>query len=119
MAAQTRANYKQRCQIQALRFTAGWPVRRIATALSVKKTTVARICDTPATPKKRRSTHNIAFNTPARKKLVKFVTSSATTRRMTYEEIVAAMDLPYSPSTIGRALFKEGYRRRIAKKKPW
>jgi sigma54-dependent transcription regulator len=80
---------------------------------------VARICDTPATPKKRCSTHNIAFNTPARKKLVEFVTSSATTRRMTYKEIAAAMDLQCSLSTIGKALFKGGYGRRIAKKKPW
>jgi O6-methylguanine-DNA--protein-cysteine methyltransferase len=119
MVAQTRANYKQRCQIQALRYTARWPIRQIATALSVKKTTVARICDTPATPKKRRSTHNIAFSTPARKKLVEFVTSSAITRRMTYEEIAAATDLQCSSRAIGRALFKEGYGRRIARKKPW
>ena len=118
MAAQTRANYKQRCQIHALRYTARWLVCRIATTLSVKKTTVVRICDTPTTLKKRRSTYNIAFNILAGKKLVEFVTSSATTRRMTYKEIAAAIDLQCSLSTISKALFKESYKRRIAKKKP-
>jgi IS30 family transposase len=117
MAAQTRATYKQRCYVQALHHTAGWSTRQIATALSLKKTTVARICHVPATPKKRR--YYSFFDTPTRKRLVDFITSSAATRQMTFEEVKDNMNLQCSTDAIRDALSKEGYGRRIAVKKPW
>jgi hypothetical protein len=118
MAAQTRANYKQRCYVQALHSVAGWSTRRIATALPLKKSTVARICQSPATPKKRHH-HPSSFPTPERKKLVDFITSSAATRQIPLEEVKTQMNLRHSVGSMQRALARKGYGRRIARKKPW
>jgi IS30 family transposase len=117
MAVQTHASYKQRCYVQALHSVAGWSTRRIATALPLKKSTVARICQAPTTPKKHR--YYSSFNTPARKKLIDFITSSATTQQMPLKEVKAQMSLQCSVRTMQKALAEEGYGRRIARKKPW
>ena len=117
MVAQTRTSYKQCCYVQALHSVAGWSTRRIATALPLKKSTVAHICQAPATPKKRR--YYSSFNTPARKRLINFITSSAATRQMPLKEVKAQMSLQCSVRTMQKALAEEGYGRRIARKKPW
>ena len=120
MVSQTHATYKERCHIQALHSIAGWSIRRIAAALPFGKSTVARICQAPATPKKRqRHSSYSSFNTPAQKRLVDFVTSSAANQQMPLEEIKTQMNLQCSVNSIRKALSKEGFGRRIARKKPW
>jgi IS30 family transposase len=118
MTAQTCTSYKERCYVQALHSVAGWSIRRIATALPLKKSTVARICQSPTTPKKRHY-HLSSFPTLERKKLIDFITSSAATRQMLLKEVKTQMNLQHSVRSMQRALAREGYRRRIARKIPW
>ena len=118
MTAQTCASYKEHCYVQALHSVAGWSTRRIATALPLKKSTIAHICQSPATPKKR-CYHPSSFPTLEQKKLVDFITSSATTRQMPLEEVKTQTGIQHSVRSMQRALAREGYGRRIARKKPW
>ena len=71
------------------------------------------------TPQKQRCGSKALFDTPARQRLVDFVTSSRRTRRMPYIEVNEEMGLSVSEITIRRALEKEGFHRRVARKKPY
>jgi hypothetical protein len=82
----------------------------------LKKSTIACIFQAPAASKK--CHYSSSFNTPAQKKLIDFMTSSAATRQMPLKEVKAQMSLQCSVRTIQKALAEEGYRHRIARKKP-
>jgi hypothetical protein len=92
---QTRASYKHRCQIRTLHHTAGWSTRRIATALSFTKCDNSRCLQYPRYTEKALSSHDVILNIRRRRK---FITSSATTRKITCEEIRAS----YEFTTVAR-----------------
>lgn len=113
-------DYKQRCYVQALRFSAGWTYDRIAKDQNLPLSTVAKICKGPATPqRKNRCGRKIKIDTPTRRLLVFTATKDAEHRQKPYEEIAKIVGVEASNKTLREAFAKEGYHRRSARKKPF
>ena len=111
-------SYKQRCQIQCLRADAGWTFERIAEKYGISVSTAWRVCNGPATPRKR-GKKPLKIDTPLRKRLVYEATLNSENRNKSYSEIAAMIGLQASEKTLRAAFAKEGYNRRIARKKPY
>jgi len=111
-------SYKQRCQIQCLRADAGWTFERIAQRYGISVSTAWRVCNGPTTPRKR-GKKPLQIDTPLRKRLVHEATLNAENRQKTYSEIAMMIGLQASEKTLRTAFSKEGYNRRIARKKPY
>ena len=111
------ASYKTRCQVQALRFSAGWTYRRIAEDQNLSVSTVHDICHAPATPRKTKG-RPVLLDTPTRRRLVATATESAGHRRMPLSEVAALCNIEACDRTLRKAFAKEGYRRRVARRKP-
>jgi len=111
------ASYKTRCQVQALRFSAGWTYRRIAEDQNLAVSTVHDICHGPSTPRKTKG-RPILLDTPTRCRLVAMATQSAEHRRMPLREVAALCDIEACDRTLRKAFAKEGYARRVARRKP-
>ena len=112
----------QRLRVQTLR-DIGWSVRDITRYLNQKdinctERQVQYAETNRPTPQKHRCGDKAFLNTSVRQRIVDFVTSSKRTRRMPLIQVGEEMKLYVSESIIRRALQKEGYRRRIACKKP-
>jgi hypothetical protein len=58
------------------------------------------------------------MDTPTRQRVVDFVTASKRGRRMPYCQVSIELHLFVSDTIIRNALAKEGYHRRVARKKP-
>ena len=71
-----------------------------------------------STPQKHRCGVRSILDTPTRHRIIEFIISSQRTRRMSYIQLSEEMSLFVSEAIIRRALRKEGYFRRIARKKP-
>ncbi|PUU78255.1 hypothetical protein B9Z19DRAFT_910213, partial [Tuber borchii] len=98
-----------------LRFQAGWTYRRIAEDMGLSLTSVYRICESPATPKKRTG-RPFSLDTPTRQRLVTTATASAVNRRLSFTEIAKLCDIQASEKTLRKAFKMEGYGRRVARK---
>ncbi|KAH0604922.1 uncharacterized protein H6S33_006590 [Morchella sextelata] len=111
--------YKQRCYVQALRFSAGWTYDRISKDQNLPLSTVAKICNTPATPKrKNRCGRKIKIDTPTHRRLVYVATLNAENRRKPYADIAQLVGVEADSKTLQEAFAKEGYHRCSARKKP-
>ena len=111
------ASYKTRCQVQALRFSAGWTYQRITEDQNLSVSTVHDICHAPATPRKTKGRPAL-LDTPTRHRLVATATESAAHRRMPLSEVAALCNIEACDRTLRKAFAKEGYRRRVARRKP-
>jgi len=109
--------YKTRCQVQALRFSDGWTYRRIADDQNLAVNTVHDICHGPSTPRKTKG-RPILLDTPTRCRLVAMATQSAEHRRIPLREVTALCDIEACDRTLHKAFAKEGYARRVARRKP-
>jgi len=114
-----RITYKERVQIHCLSVTAGLTIDEIARKLRLSASTVQYILTQPATPQKAVRNTPFLINTPVKNRLIDFVESSAESRRMTYGQLRQSLGLSCSDSTVRRVLFGAGYRRCIAKVKPY
>ena len=114
-----RLSYKERVQIKTLRDLVGMSYDDIKNAVSQSRTTIRRICNEPATPKKNNGGFRRVFDTPAKDRLINFIESSAIGRRMTFGELAKHHGLSVSATTIARYLKKAGFRRSLAVPKPW
>lgn len=109
-------SYKTRCQVQALRFSAGWTYARIAEDQNLGISTVRDICNSPATPKKRKG-RPFSIDSPTRRHLVATATQDAAHRQMPFQEIAELCGVQASERTLRKAFALEGYKRRKARKK--
>src|SRR5437588_7623788 len=111
-------SYKQRCYVQALYFSARWTYRQIAADQNLSLGTVSNICNAPATPKKRKG-RPFSIDAATRRQLVFTATSSAAHRRMPVTQVAAICGVNACERTLLKAFAKEGYHRRVARKKPY
>ena len=112
----------QRLQIQTLR-TLNWTYEAIAkhlhslgvscTPFQVQYATKHRV-----TPQKRRCGLKALLDTPTRRRIADFITSSRRTRRMPFIQVSEELHLFVSESVMRRAMQKEGIFRRLARGKP-
>ena len=58
------------------------------------------------------------MNTPQRKRLIEWVTASYTNRRVKWADIPAILEFDYREKAIRATFKKEGFIRRIARRKP-
>lgn len=70
------------------------------------------------TPQKQKSGRKVLLNTPQRKRLIQWVTASAENRTTPWVEIPSILGLDCGEYAIRTAFKKEGYARRIARRKP-
>jgi len=112
------ASYRQRCAVQALRFSAGWTYQRIADDQNLGVSTVWDICHAPATPKKRKG-RPFSIDSPTRRTLVATATRDSTHRQMPFTHIADICGVQACERTLQKAFALEGYHRRKARKKPF
>ena len=96
-AGVSELSYKQRCQIQALRFYLDWTYSKIAEVLEIPLATVWRVCKSLATSVKHKN--KILITTSIRKCLIFETTKNATNHRKSYCEIACSIDLKLSKNT--------------------
>jgi transposase len=108
-------------QIYGLHKHAHWPLQRIATALDTTKGAVSKIIhrveSEPQTPT--RKGRPPVITTRKRQRLVNRLSTDAQSRRLKLEHLAQLEGLNHHHKTIAKALDKEGYHRRIARRKPW
>jgi len=109
-------SYKTRCQVQALRNSAGWTYAHIAEDQNLPLSTVWDICQAPATPTKRKG-RPFSIDSPTRGCLVATATHDAVHRQMPFVEIAALCGVEANERTLSKAFALEGYKRRKARKK--
>ena len=98
----------KRIEIYTLSEKAGWTPRRIAKTLNVSLNQIYYSLNHQFTPQKGRSGRKSIIDTPHRKRLIEFITSSKCTRRMRFIDVVDELGWGVSESAIRRALVKEG-----------
>ena len=113
---QASRDYRLRCQ--TLYFDAGWTQDQIALQLNLTKNQVRYALSHRITPQKQLSGRKAFLNTPQRKRLVDWVTASKTNRRIPWPDIPTILGLDCGHKAIRTAFKKEGFVRRIARRKP-
>ena len=108
----------QRLQAQTLYYTAGWTEAQIALQLNINPTQVQYAIAHRPTPQKQRTGAKLRFDTPQRKAIVNWVTSSKATRAIPWCDIPSILHLQCGEKAIRHALRKEGYVRGTARRKP-
>jgi transposase len=108
-------------QIYGLYKHAHWPLKQIAAALDSTKGAISKVITRleaePRTPP--RKGRPPAVTTRKRQRLVKRLTADAHSRRLRLDILAYQEGLEHCTATIRQALLKEGYKRRVARKKPW
>ena len=102
---------------------AHWSIQHISDVLSISKSSVYRIalqsehCDpqTPPKPTGRR----VVCTTRKRRRLVNRLSTDAFHRRLRFDQLSQLENLEFDIRTLRKALAKEGYKRHLARKKPW
>lgn len=112
-------SYRKRCYVQALRY-AGWTFQQIADDQALAVSTVYGICNSPATPQREgRCGRPLILDTPTRRQLVFAATATAESRRKPWSDVAEEIGIRVSAKTLRAAFAKEGYHRRVARKKPF
>jgi hypothetical protein len=110
-----KLTYREKCEL--IGFVRGKNTPKdAATEFGIPLSTVYWILKNPPTPKKKTGRPKI-INTPTRKRLVEFATSSRANRRLSYIQQIRIAQIDCSSDTLYRAFKKEGYKRYLAKKK--
>jgi hypothetical protein len=107
-----------RLRIQTLYFDAGFTIDEIVLQLSVTLDQVRYALSHQLTPQKHVRGRKILLNTPQRKRLIEWVTSSNTNRRTQWADIPSALGWDCGEKAIRAAFKREGFVRRIARRKP-
>ena len=95
--------------------------RQIHQELGVPKGIAQRICKSNSDRRTRKGKQyqKKLLNIRHLRRIIRFIAQSHSTRRMTFEQVKKALNLPASARTIRRELRKIGYRRCIACPKPF
>ncbi|KAK6587373.1 hypothetical protein PZA11_000663 [Diplocarpon coronariae] len=108
-----------RLKCETLYYDAGFTQDQIALQLNLTVGQVQYALSNRLTPqKKRRCGRKVLLNTPQRKRLIEWVTSSRIARRTRWADIPTILNFDCGEHAIRTAFKKEGYVRRIARRKP-
>ena len=107
-----------RLKIQTLYFDAGWSWDDICLQLDVTPRQIQYALATRLTPQKHRTGRHPFLDTPKRKRLIEWVTSSRDARFTPWVEIPSILGWECSEYAIRTAMKKEGYVRAVSRKKP-
>ena len=107
-----------RIRIETLYFDAGFTEDEIALQLNKTPRQVGYALAHWLTPQKHLRGRKPRLNTPQRKRLIKWVTASSTNRRVRWADIPAILQWDCGEKAIRAAFHKEGFVRRIARRKP-
>jgi transposase len=112
-------DHDARLRIQTLYFTAGWTMDQICLTTGYSIHQVRYAVHHRLTPQKKKKCGGRPYlNTPQRKRLVEWVTTSRETRRIEWSDIPGILGWDYGEKAIRTALKQEGYSRYIARRKP-
>ena len=112
------ATRDDRLRIETLYFEANWSVDDICLQLNITRNQVYYALSHRLTPQFKRSGRHPLLSTPQRKRLIQWVTASAENRRVPWVEIPSILGWECGEKAIRAAFKKEGYVRRIARRKP-
>ena len=113
-----QANRDERLRIQTLYFDAELTEEQIATKLHLTRAQVRYAIDHRLTPQRKARGRKALLDTPHRKRLIEWVTTSEANRRIKWIDIPSQLGWDCGEKTIRAAFKKEGYARRIARRKP-
>lgn len=108
----------QRLRIQTLFFDANFTHEQISLQTGHTYDQVCYAIRHRLTPQKRKTGRKVLLNTPQRKRLIQWVTASQENRETPWAEIPSILGLEYGEYAIRIAFKKEGFARRIARRKP-
>jgi hypothetical protein len=112
-------SYRKRCYVLTLRH-AGWTFQRSANDQGLAVSTVYGICNSTANLQREgRCGRHVIIDTPTRRMLVFEATCTAESRRKPLSDIDQEISIQVSVKTLREAFTKEGYHRRVARKKPF
>ncbi len=95
----------------------GWKQTEIAAEMGWSAARVSYLLKQPITPKKR-SGRPVKFDIAERQSIAHFIESSSEARDLPWSEVAVQFGAGRSGRAISRAFRKEGYGRRVARKKP-
>lgn len=107
-----------RLRIQTLFFDANHTRSQICLETNYSYDQVCYAIRNRLTPQKRKCGRKVLLNSPQRKRLIQWVTASQENRKTPWIEIPAILSLDCGEHAIRTAFKKEGYVRRISRKKP-
>ncbi|CZS92554.1 uncharacterized protein RAG0_03167 [Rhynchosporium agropyri] len=108
----------ERVRCHTLYFDAGWTQDQIALQLNLTRRQVQHALATRLTPQHHLRGRRAYLNTPQRKRLIEWVTSSKANRRTPWAKVPPILRWDVSVFAIRTAFKKEGYTRRVARRKP-
>jgi transposase len=114
--ASKHASDRDRHYIQRLK-EQGWKQKDIAAEMGWSAARVSYLLKQPITPKKR-SGRPPKFNTTERQSIVQFIESSSEARDLPWGQVSIQFGAGQRGHAMSAALKKEGYQRRVARKKP-
>jgi len=107
----------ERLCIQTLFFDANYICSQICLQTGHTYNQVCYAIKHRLTPQKRKSSRRVLLNTPQRKKLIQWVTASRENRETPWIAIPGILGWDCGEAAIRTAFKKEGYRRRVSKRK--
>jgi hypothetical protein len=107
-----------RFRIETLYFEAGFTIDDICLQLNITRGQVRYALEHRLTPQHYKRGRPPTLSTPQRKRLIQWVTASADNRRVPWAEIPPILGWDCGEKAIRAAFKKEGYVRRIARRKP-
>lgn len=107
-----------RLRVETLYFDANFTQAQIALQLNISLRQIRYALSHRLTPQKRLRGKRPYLNTPQRKRLIEWVTSSEANRRIRWADIPDILDFDCGEKAIRTAFQKEGFVRRIARRKP-
>jgi hypothetical protein len=113
-----QSNRDDRLRIETLYFHAGLTQDQIALELNLTPGQVKYALSHRLTPQHRACGRRVFLNTPQRKPLVEWATASSTNRRIRWADIPPILGWDCGEKAIRTAFKREGYVRRIARRKP-
>jgi transposase len=113
----THLRRDQRLQVKTLH-SAGYSQREISKKLDIGRMKVRKAIYGPTTPQHKRSGRHTTINGDEKRRIIDWVCSSKQSRRASWEQIAAQLDMPDRTYAIRNILRKEGFARRIARRKP-
>jgi transposase len=108
----------ERLRCETLYFEARWTQDQIALQLNLTLAQVKYALSHRLTPQRHKCGQKASLNTPQRRQLVEWVTASKDNRRVPWPDIPAILGWNFGHKAIRTAFKKEGFVRRIARKKP-
>lgn len=106
--------------IFALRYQAGWSVRRVAQALGLPNSTIGDIGpEEHELTRKPRPGPASKLTAAQRQQLIRYATTNSHTRRLPLVEVARRTGIVASPQLLRKTFAQEGYHRRVARQKPF